>query len=41
MSTAETTTAGAGGDEQLVEEVRARYAAAALGVQATGEPATD
>jgi SAM-dependent methyltransferase len=41
MSTTETPPAGAAGDEQLVEEVRARYAAAALGVQATGEPATD
>ena len=39
MSTTETTSTP--GDEQLVEEVRARYAAAALGVQATGEPATD
>jgi arsenite methyltransferase len=41
MSTTETPSAAAAGDEQLVEEVRARYAAAALGVQATGEPATD
>jgi SAM-dependent methyltransferase len=41
MSTTETPPAGAAGDGQLVEEVRARYAAAALGVQATGEPATD
>jgi SAM-dependent methyltransferase len=40
MSTTETP-AGAAGNEQLVAEVRARYAAAALGVQATGEPATD
>jgi SAM-dependent methyltransferase len=40
MST-ETPTADAAGNEQLVEEVRARYAAAALGVQVTGEAAKD
>jgi len=39
MSTTETRTPAE--DEQLVQEVRARYAAAALGVQATGQPATD
>jgi 2-polyprenyl-3-methyl-5-hydroxy-6-metoxy-1,4-benzoquinol methylase len=41
MSTTETPPATPAGDEALVEEVRARYAAAALSVQATGEPATD
>ena len=41
MSTTDTPPATPAGDEALVAEVRARYAAAALSVQATGQPATD
>jgi SAM-dependent methyltransferase len=36
-----TPVSGAAGDQDLIEEVRARYAAAALTVQATGAPAKD